>query len=161
MRPNWLVVFAAVAGVVLALGMAFFDRMDADFERVRVASTSETTDVAQLIAPLVVERPAAHRVDTYRPSRSWTWDEMGDCESGDWDRQAHPIAGTARWDDRRGGYEGGLHFLNGTWLQAGGARFAQHAYDATREQQIEVAEDWLARTSLAQWPKCSYVIGAR
>jgi hypothetical protein len=89
------------------------------------------------------------------------WDAMADCESGDWDANKQPIPGTARWDDQRGGYEGGLHFLNGTWLRAGGGRFAQHAYDATREQQIEIADSWLARTDLGQWPKCSYKIGAR
>jgi hypothetical protein len=77
------------------------------------------------------------------------WDLIAQCESG------------GRWDDRRGGYEGGLHFLNSTWLRAGGGRYALHAYDATREQQIEIAQSWLERTSWSQWPVCSRKVGAR
>lgn len=117
-------------------------------------ATSATTSTSQATQPINAAGPGA-------TGRAWTWDDMADCESGDWDANKHPIAGTARWDDQRGGYEGGLHFLNGTWLQAGGARFAQHAYDASREQQIEIADSWLARTDLGQWPKCSFKIGAR
>lgn len=133
---------------------------------------SDVQDRTVLIPPLVLEQTSS-TVTTTTPTTvavkekqvpvasDWTWDDMGDCESGDWDRDGHPIPGTARWDDQSAGYEGGLHFLNSTWLRAGGGRFAVHAYDATREQQIEVAQDWLNRTSLAQWPVCSYKIGAR
>lgn len=101
-----------------------------------VARTAPTVSVAS------VSRPSAGVPDS-------TWDAIARCESG------------GNWQDTRGGYEGGLHFLNSTWLRAGGARFAQHAYDATREQQIQVANEWLARTSWEQWPVCSRKVGAR
>lgn len=78
-----------------------------------------------------------------------TWDRIAACESGQ------------RWDDTRGGYEGGLHFAHDTWVRAGGRQFAEHAYQASREQQIQVANSWLARTSWAQWPACSRKLGLR
>lgn len=78
-----------------------------------------------------------------------TWDAIAACESGQ------------RWDDTRGGYEGGLHFMPDTWVRAGGRIYAEHAYEATRGQQIEIAQAWLERTSWAQWPTCSRNLGLR
>jgi resuscitation-promoting factor RpfB len=58
------------------------------------------------------------------------------------------------WTDNSG-FEGGLQFMNATWLWAGGAYFAKHAYQATPNQQITVA-NWLsngARTGIRHnWP---------
>lgn len=84
-----------------------------------------------------------------RPVPDSVWDAIAQCESG------------GRWDDTRGGYEGGVHFLHSTWVKAGGRRFAEHAYQASREEQIEIAKGWLARTSWEQWPACSRKVGAR
>ncbi|MCU1488250.1 MAG: Resuscitation-promoting factor Rpf1 [Actinomycetia bacterium] len=78
-----------------------------------------------------------------------TWDALARCESG------------GNWADTRGGYEGGVHFMHDTWVRAGGRRFAEHAYLATRLQQIEIAASWLRRTSWRQWPSCSLQLGLR
>src|SRR6185295_15189141 len=46
-----------------------------------------------------------------------------------------------RWDINTGnGYHGGLQFSPSTWRGFGGAEFAPVAYQATRAQQIVVAE---------------------
>ena len=78
------------------------------------------------------------------------WDALAQCESG------------GNWAINTGRYEGGLQFLNSTWLANGGGSFAQRAYQATREQQIAVAETLLARTGgrySASWPACSNRLG--
>lgn len=106
-------------------------------------------------------RPRARTSPAPTHAEPVDWDYIADCESGDWDAHRHVIRGTARWNDQRAGYEGGLHFAHATWIRAGGGRYALHAYDATREQQIEIAAAWLERTSLAQWPVCSIKTGAR
>lgn len=79
------------------------------------------------------------------------WDRLAQCESrGQW----HIHTGN--------GYEGGLQFLNSTWLSMGGGQYAKHAYQATREQQITIAEKTLAASSWAQqWPDCSKKLGLR
>lgn len=67
-----------------------------------------------------------------------------------------------RWDLNTGnGYFGGLQFLASTWRSAGGTRYAPLPHQATKDQQIRIAEEWLARTSWAQWPACSSKLGYR
>lgn len=63
------------------------------------------------------------------------------------------------WQSSVGMFEGGLQFLPSTWLAYGGAEFAVHAYDATREQQITVAERVLAGQGAGAWPVCGYHLG--
>lgn len=78
------------------------------------------------------------------------WDQLAQCES------------SGNWADTDGLYEGGLQFLQSTWLSMGGGKYARHAYDATREQQIEIAEKTLAASSWKQqWPACSLKLGLR
>lgn len=48
-------------------------------------------------------------------------------------------------------YSGGLGFANTTWTGFGGGEFAANAGDATREQQIIVAERVHARYGLSGW----------
>lgn len=152
------ILLVLIAATVLAL--FFSSRLDDNEER--VVATTSTTVLSDRGVPRLpenfaswvegVNRKPAVRHKATRDVLSvpvGVWDRIAACESG------------GRWDDTRGGYEGGLHFLNSTWLRAGGGRFAQHAYQATREQQIAVAESWLARTSWAQWPVCSRKVGVR
>lgn len=109
-----------------------------------------TTTSSSTTAPARTARTAPSKRPTIRAVQAGNiWDRVAQCESG------------GRWDDTRGQYEGGLHFLHDTWVRAGGRRFAEHAYQATREQQIEIAQGWLERTSWAQWPVCSRKVGAR
>ncbi|WP_433574771.1 transglycosylase family protein [Nocardia brasiliensis] len=76
------------------------------------------------------------------------WNDLADCESGgDWAI------------DTGNGYYGGLQIAPGTWAAHGGHEFGATAADATRDQQIEVAERILAAQSWGAWPSCSAALG--
>lgn len=72
------------------------------------------------------------------------WDELAQCEaSGDWS------ANTGN------GFYGGLQFTSSTWAEFGGTEYASSAHEATREQQIAVAEQVLAAQGSGAWPGCT------
>ena len=76
------------------------------------------------------------------------WDRLAQCESGgNW----HINTGT--------GYYGGLQFSASTWNAFGGNEFASTADQASREQQIYVAEKVLAQQGWGAWPACSASLG--
>ncbi|ALP49572.1 resuscitation-promoting factor Rpf1 [Corynebacterium glutamicum] len=76
------------------------------------------------------------------------WDRLAQCESG------------GNWTINTGnGYHGGLQFSAGTWAAYGGQEFATYAYQATREQQIAVAERTLTGQGWGAWPACSASLG--
>lgn len=78
------------------------------------------------------------------------WDAIAQCES------------SGNWQDTAGYYEGGLQFDPGTWDDNKPAGYPDHAYQATREQQIAVAEKVLSESTWAQqWPACSLKLGLR
>src|ERR1700753_95629 len=71
------------------------------------------------------------------------WDRVAACESG------------GNWGINTGnGYHGGLQFSQGTWAAHGGGEFATSANQATRDQQIAVAERVLASQGRGAWPVC-------
>ncbi|GAB3597624.1 Resuscitation-promoting factor RpfA precursor [Corynebacterium faecale] len=77
----------------------------------------------------------------------------------DWDRLAQCEAG-GNWAINTGnGYHGGLQFSPSTWRAYGGGEFAPTANQATREQQIAVAERTLAGQGWGAWPACSQRLG--
>ncbi|GAA1171865.1 Resuscitation-promoting factor RpfA precursor [Corynebacterium glaucum] len=77
----------------------------------------------------------------------------------DWDRLAQCEAG-GNWNINTGnGYYGGLQFSASTWRAYGGGEFAPYAHQATREQQIIVAERTLAAQGWGAWPACSARLG--
>lgn len=95
-------------------------------------------------APLVIAAPAAHAASDA------TWDRVAQCESG------------GQWDINTGnGYHGGLQFSPRTWRAFGGREFAPVAYQATRAEQIVVAERVLAKQGWGAWPVCSRKAGVR
>ncbi len=74
-----------------------------------------------------------------------TWDALAQCESG------------GNWATNTGnGYSGGLQFSAGTWAAHGGTGSAS---DATREQQIAVAEKVQASQGWGAWPSCAAQLG--
>ena len=80
------------------------------------------------------------------------WDELARCETG------------GNWAANTGnGYGGGLQFAHGpgwsTWRAFGGTEFTADPWDATREQQIVVAERVLARSGWSAWPGCARKAG--
>ncbi len=77
------------------------------------------------------------------------WDRLAQCESG------------GRWSLNVGLYDGGLQFHPATWRGFGGERYAQYAWQATREEQIDIAERVKARQGWGAWPACSRKLGLR
>jgi hypothetical protein len=68
--------------------------------------------------------------------------------------------GEGAWDANTGnGFEGGLQFLNSTWLSSGGGRFAAHAYDATPAEQILVGYWLYKRSGFGPWPNTARACG--
>ncbi|MGW0005069.1 transglycosylase family protein [Nocardia grenadensis] len=77
----------------------------------------------------------------------------------DWDRLAQCEAG-GNWAINTGnGYHGGLQFSQSTWQANGGGDYAPTANQASREQQIAVAENVLASQGWGAWPSCSSSLG--
>jgi len=77
----------------------------------------------------------------------------------DWDRLAQCEAG-GNWGINTGnGFQGGLQFSPGTWTAHGGGEYAATANQASREQQIVVAEKVLATQGWGAWPTCSSSLG--
>jgi hypothetical protein len=72
--------------------------------------------------------------------------------SADWEKTAM-CESTQRWHiDSR--YDGGLQFDPITWIEFGGAEFARYAWQATKLEQIAVAERVLAIQGPGAWPIC-------
>ncbi|MCT2590337.1 transglycosylase family protein [Streptomyces sp. N2-109] len=72
-----------------------------------------------------------------------TWDKVAQCES------------TGNWQINSGnGYFGGLQFSQSTWEGFGGTEYAATADQATKAQQIAVAEKVLAEQGPGAWPSC-------
>jgi resuscitation-promoting factor RpfA len=77
------------------------------------------------------------------------WDRVAACESG------------GNWAINTGnGYKGGLQFTQGTWTSHGGGEYATSANQATRDQQIAVAERVLATQGKGAWPVCGRGLSA-
>ncbi|MPY63713.1 LysM peptidoglycan-binding domain-containing protein [Streptomyces spongiae] len=71
------------------------------------------------------------------------WDAVAQCESG------------GNWSINTGnGYYGGLQFSASTWSAYGGTQYASTADQASKAQQIEVAEKVLAAQGKGAWPNC-------
>ncbi len=77
------------------------------------------------------------------------WNQVAQCESG------------GNWHINTGnGYYGGLQFSASTWSGHGGSQYASTADQATREQQIVVAERVLASQGKGAWPVCGTGLSA-
>lgn len=74
-----------------------------------------------------------------------TWDALAQCESG------------GNWSINTGnGFSGGLQFTSSTWAAYGGTGSPENA---SREQQIAVAERVQASQGWGAWPSCSSQLG--
>ncbi|MBV1935169.1 LysM peptidoglycan-binding domain-containing protein [Streptomyces sp. BV286] len=71
------------------------------------------------------------------------WDAVAQCEAG------------GNWSINTGnGYYGGLQFSASTWAAYGGTAYASTADQASKSQQIAVAEKVLAGQGKGAWPSC-------
>ncbi|MEU6556155.1 transglycosylase family protein [Streptomyces sp. NPDC046915] len=77
-----------------------------------------------------------------------TWDKVAECESG------------GSWSaDSGNGYYGGLQMSQGDWDKYGGLDYASTPDQASRSQQISVAEKILADQGTKPWATCALLSG--
>ncbi|MGW0947199.1 transglycosylase family protein [Streptomyces sp. NPDC002623] len=101
----------------------------------RVATLAGVTGVA-IAAPLMAAGNAS-------AATAAEWDAVAQCESG------------GNWSINTGnGYYGGLQFSASTWAAYGGTQYAAQANQASKTQQITVAEKVLAGQGKGAWPVC-------
>ena len=102
-------------------------------------SNAATRTIARVaIAGVAIGAPFAFAAAP--ASASPDWDAIAQCESG------------GNWSINTGnGYSGGLQFTPGTWRANGGTG---SAYQASREEQIRVAENVLQSQGIGAWPVC-------
>jgi len=101
----------------------------------RVAALAGVTGVA-MAAPLMAAGSAS-------AATASEWDAVAQCESG------------GNWSINTGnGYYGGLQFSASTWAAYGGTAYAPQADQASKAQQIAVAEKVLASQGKGAWPVC-------
>lgn len=90
--------------------------------------------------------PAAAAAPTQSVSTS-TWEKLAECESG------------GDWSTNTGnGFSGGLQFTPSTWKAFGGEGKPQNA---SKSEQIAVAENVLDGQGWGAWPACSSKLGLR
>jgi LysM repeat protein len=101
----------------------------------RAAALAGVTGVA-IAAPLMATGTAS-------AATASEWDTVAQCESG------------GNWSINTGnGYYGGLQFSASTWAAYGGTQYAAQANQASKSQQIAVAEKVLASQGKGAWPVC-------
>ncbi|WP_188302229.1 transglycosylase family protein [Streptomyces sp. CBMA123] len=109
--------------------------------RVRMAVVAGAAVAALPVAGLVTATSASAAPVS-------TWDSVAQCESG------------GNWAISTGnGFYGGLQFTSSTWAAYGGTAYAAQANQATKAQQIAVAEKVLASQGPGAWPVCSVKAG--
>ena len=112
------------------------------------APMQATLHVIPTPKPAVVAAPAPAPQSVVTYDGNTVWDALAQCESG------------GNWAINTGnGYYGGLQFSLGTWQGYGGAEFAAYPHEATREQQITVAERLRAARGYQPWPACRAKLG--
>ncbi len=85
----------------------------------------------------VFEQTVAQQAE--KTSRDSIWDRNAACET------------QGNWSMRGPSFSGGVGFANSTWSSFGGTEFAPNAGEATREQQIIVAERVRSRVGMGAW----------
>ena len=108
------------------------------------AARRGVTLAAVSAATLALSATAANAATPTATSAS-TWDALAQCESG------------GNWNINTGnGFSGGLQFTPQTWAAFGGTGSPQNA---SRAQQIAVAEKVQASQGWGAWPACSAKLG--
>ena len=99
------------------------------------AAQAEAEEVEEQAQELAIPPPAPEG------PYSVDWDAIAQCESsGNWHLDGY--------------YDGGLQFHPQTWLGYGGGKYARYAWQATREEQIAIAEKVLDGQGPGAWPNC-------
>ncbi|MFC8096450.1 transglycosylase family protein [Streptomyces sp. NPDC057301] len=102
----------------------------------RAIAVVGVTGAAAVAAPLMAAGSAS-------AATASEWDAVAQCEAG------------GNWSINTGnGYYGGLQFSASTWAAYGGTAYASTADQASKAQQIEIAEKVLAGQGKGAWPHC-------
>ncbi|HET6499799.1 MAG TPA: transglycosylase family protein [Amycolatopsis sp.] len=118
--------------------------------RITKKNGKETGRVQLSVQVTVQAKPEILRVGTKQPdiTNGALWDKLAMCES------------TGNWAANTGnGFYGGVQFTESTWLAYGGGAYAQWPYQASREQQIVVAQKVQQGQGWVAWPVCSIKAG--
>ncbi|QQQ76903.1 LysM peptidoglycan-binding domain-containing protein [Saccharothrix sp. 6-C] len=107
----------------------------------RPTTSSTARSIAKVaVAGVIVGAPLAMAAGTANAQSDVNWDAVAACESG------------GNWSINTGnGYYGGLQFLPSTWTSHGGSGMP---HQASREEQIRVAENVLQTQGIGAWPVC-------
>lgn len=113
----------------------------------RFPSSKRAVALKMAVAGAAVVGYAALTAPTASAASEEVWDRLAQCES------------SGNWSINTGnGFSGGLQFTPSTWRAFGGTG---SAHQASREQQIAVAERVLAGQGWNAWPSCSRKLGIR
>lgn len=105
-------------------------------------SVATVAAVAPVIPVAPAVEPSAPPVAAPPVHESVNWDAVARCESGD------------NWAINTGnGFYGGLQFTAGTWHANGGTGMPQNA---SRDEQIRIAENTLHTQGIGAWPVCGH-----
>jgi len=106
----------------------------------RKASSAGRTIARVVVAGVAVSAPLAVAAGPASADSGVNWDAVAQCESG------------GNWHINTGnGYYGGLQFTQSTWRANGGSGSPQNA---SRAEQIRVAENVLKTQGIGAWPVC-------
>src|ERR1700743_2443101 len=112
----------------------------------RQQSTAARTMTQGALARASVAAPMALAAGTANAAPNVNWDAVAKCESG------------GNWATNTGnGFYGGLQFTMSTWHANGGQGSPQNA---SRSEQIAVAERVLATQGIGAWPVCGRHAGS-
>jgi hypothetical protein len=115
------------------------------------ATSTIATTAPRTTAPASSKTPEAAGGNTVAApglADSRVWDALAQCESG------------GNWAINTGnGLYGGLQLDRGAWLGNGGAAYAPLPSDATRQQQILIAEKVRADRGFSPWSSCARKLG--
>ena len=107
------------------------------------STTSKTIAKVALTSAVIGGGAALASAGAAHAATDAEWDRVAACESG------------GNWAINTGnGYYGGLQFSASTWRAFGGTEFAPNAHQATKAQQIVVAQRTLAVQGPGAWPTC-------
>lgn len=120
-----------------------------------VVQTTTTSSVAPTTTTVVVPpapAPAPKRMSVEPTAERWQ--QLAQCECG------------GNYGCNTGnGFGGAFQFMHQTsyssWRAYGGEQFSEHPWDASREQQIAVAERIYNSVGWSAWPACSRKLGFR
>lgn len=107
-------------------------------------------DVRREAVAAVIARGTKQKSTAPAVADGSVWDSIAQCEA------------TGNWAINTGnGFSGGLQFTPSTWAAFGGTEYAPEAWQASREQQIAVAEKVQAAQGWGAWPACTAKLGLR